>query len=274
MNRSVTILRRATPGKKERQGMAYECILSERRGAVGLITLNRPDKLNALSFPLMEELEDALSGHEADDAVKAVILTGAGERAFSAGADIHEMAGLSAEELARRGDRRGQTFWHIANYKKPLIGAINGLAYGGAALVSSSLDLRIGCERSEFRFLAASYGRVNSTWSLPALVGVPKAKELLYTGRVVAAAEAERIGLLNRVVPAAMLLEAAFEMGEMIAKNDARMVQGIKRLIHEGMGLDWQGRYDLEEEARATWLAAGHPRDGFRDFLARKPARR
>ena len=251
--------------------MDYEFIISERRDAVALITLNRPEKLNALSFPLMEELDDALSGYEADDDVKAVVLTGAGERAFSAGADIHEMAGLSSEELARRSDTRGRISWHIASYPKPLIGAINGLAYGGAALLSSSLDLRIGCERTQFRFLAASYGRVNSTWSLPALVGIPKAKELLYTGRVVTVDEAERIGLVNQVVPSAKLIESAVEIGQMIAKNDARMVQGIKRLLHEGMGLDWQGRYDLEEEARATYLSAGHPRDGFKDFLARKP---
>ena len=253
--------------------MDYEFIISERRDAVALITLNRPEKLNALSFPLMEELDDALSGYEADDDVKAVVLTGAGERAFSAGADIHEMAGLSSEELARRSDTRGRISWHIASYPKPLIGAINGLAYGGAALLSSSLDLRIGCERTQFRFLAASYGRVNSTWSLPVVVGIPKAKELLYTGRVVTVDEAERIGLVNQVVPSAKLIESAVEIGQMIAKNDARMVQGIKRLLHEGMGLDWQGRYDLEDEARATYLVAGHPRDGFKDFLARKPAR-
>ncbi|MGC2415209.1 MAG: enoyl-CoA hydratase/isomerase family protein [Stellaceae bacterium] len=253
--------------------MAYQYILSERQGAVAVITLNRPEKLNALSFPLMQKLGDALTGYEADDEIKAVILTGAGERAFSAGADIHEMAGLSSEELAQRSETRGNISWHIASYQKPLIGAINGLAYGGAALLSSSLDLRIGCEKTQFCFLAASYGRVNSTWSLPALVGIPKAKELLYTGRVVAAEEAERIGLLNRIVPAAKLLESAIEMGQMIAKNDPRMVQGIKRLLHEGMGLDWRGRYDLEDDARATWLSAGHPREGFKDFLARKPVR-
>jgi len=102
------------------------------------------------------------------------------------------------------------------------------------------------------------------------LVGIPKAKELLYTGRVVAAEEAGRIGLLNQIVPAAKLIEAAVELGQMIAKNDQRMVQGIKRLLHDGMGMDWQQRYDLEDEARATWLAAGHPREGFRDFLERK----
>jgi 2-(1,2-epoxy-1,2-dihydrophenyl)acetyl-CoA isomerase len=250
--------------------MAYEFILTERYDAVAVITLNRPDKLNALSYPLVRELDEALAQYETDDDVKAVVLTGAGERAFSAGADIHEMAGLSSEELATRAEVRGRATWHIATFGKPLIGAINGLAYGGAALLSSTLDLRIGCERTAFRFLAASYGRVNSTWSLPLLVGLPKAKELLYTGRIVTAEEAERIGLLNQAVPAARLLEACVEIGQMIAKNDARMVQGIKRLLHEQIGMDWRGRYDYEEQARSTWLAAGHPREGFRDFLSRK----
>src|SRR6201993_4248517 len=250
--------------------MAYEFILTDRFDAVAVITLNRPEKLNALSYPLMRELDQALTQYEGDAEIKAVILTGAGERAFSAGADIHEMAGLSAEELATRGEGRGEPPWHGASFAKPLIGAINGLAYGGAALMSSTLDLRIGCERTAFRFLAASYGRVNSTWSLPLLVGLPKAKELLYTGRVVAAEEAERIGLLNQVVPAARLLDTALEMGQAIATNDARMVQGIKRLLHEEIGMGWRDRFNTEEDARATWLAAGHPREGFKDFLERK----
>src|SRR5713101_4129654 len=250
--------------------MAYEFILTERFDGIAVITLNRPDKLNALSFPLMQELGDALTRYEADDEVKAVILTGAGERAFSAGADIHEMAGLTAEELAIRQEVRGHATWHIATFAKPLIGAINGLAYGGAALLSSTLDLRLGCERTAFRFLAASYGRVNSTWSLPLLVGLPKAKELLYTGRIVLPEEAERIGLLNQVVPAARLLDTCLEIAQMIAKNDARMVQGIKRLLHEQIGTGSRERYTNEEDARATWLAAGHPREGFKDFLDRK----
>ena len=255
--------------------MAYQFILAERAGAVAIITLNRPEKLNALSFGLARELDEALTGYEKDDAVKAVILTGAGERAFSAGADIHEMADMSSEELAQRQAFRNEATWHIATFQKPLIGAINGLAYGGAALLSSTLDLRIGCERSAFRFLAASYGRVNSTWSLPLLVGLPKAKELLYTGRVVGAEEAERIGLLNQVVPAKDLVESAVEMAQAIAKNDARMVQGIKRLLHDGIGAGWRERYANEEDARGSWLSAGHPREGFKDFLGRKgPAAR
>ena len=250
--------------------MGYAYIMIERLDDVALITLNRPEKLNALSFGLVRELDEELTQLEDDDAVKAVILTGAGERAFSAGADIHELAGLSAEELAQRQEFRNQANWHIATFAKPLIGAINGLAYGGAALLTSTLDIRLGCERTKFRFLAASYGRVNSTWSLPLLVGMPKAKELLYTGREVMAEEAERIGLLNQVVPATQLRDTAVHMAEMIAKNDTRMVQGIKRLLHEDIGLHWQERYHNEEEARATWLTSAHPREGFKDFLSRK----
>ena len=106
--------------------MAHEFILTERFDGVAVITLNRPDKLNALSFPLVRELDDALTRYEADTDIKAVILTGAGDRAFSAGADIHEMAGLSGEELATRQELRGQATWHIANFAKPLIGVCTG----------------------------------------------------------------------------------------------------------------------------------------------------
>ncbi len=250
--------------------MSYEYILTERLGGVNLITLNRPEKLNALNFGLARELDEELTQIENDDAVKVVILTGAGERAFSAGADIYEMVGLSADELAARHVFRNRATWHIATFGKPIIGAINGLAYGGAALLSSMLDIRIGCERTTFRFLAANYGRVNSTWSLPVITGLAKAKELLYTGRLVKAEEAERIGLLNQVVPSAELRDTAIQMAHMIAKNDVRMVQGIKRLLHEDIGMSWRERYDNEQEARGSWLTSSHPREGFKEFLSRK----
>src|SRR5262249_53648638 len=101
--------------------MAYEFILTERFDNVAVITLNRPDKLNALTFPLVRELDEVLTQYEADDDIKTVILTGAGDRAFSAGADIHELAGLSAGELAARQEARGHATWHIASFGKPLI---------------------------------------------------------------------------------------------------------------------------------------------------------
>lgn len=250
--------------------MTHQNILTERTDKIALITLNRPEKLNAMSYELACDLDEELQRIESDDDVRAVILTGAGPRAFSSGGDIHQMAKSSAEELAARGARRSQINWHIATFAKPLIGAINGLAYGAGAMLSSMLDIRIGCEMTEFRFLAARYGRVNSTWSLPQVVGMPKAKELFYTGRVVNAAEAERIGLLNQVVPSAELLDTALQMGRLISENDPRMVQGIKRLLHEDIGLSWRQRFDGELNARQTTLKANHPREGFRDFLQRK----
>ena len=250
--------------------MTHQNILTERTDKIALITLNRPEKLNAMSYELACDLDDELQRIESDDDVRAVILTGAGPRAFSSGGDIHQMAKSSAEELAARGARRSQINWHIATFAKPLIGAINGLAYGAGAMLSSMLDIRIGCEMTEFRFLAARYGRVNSTWSLPQVVGIPKAKELFYTGRVVNAEEAERIGLLNQVVPSAELLDTALQMGRLISENDPRMVQGIKRLLHEDIGLSWRQCFDGELNARQTTLKANHPREGFRDFLQRK----
>jgi 2-(1,2-epoxy-1,2-dihydrophenyl)acetyl-CoA isomerase len=254
--------------------VSYENILVEKvEGGVGVITLNRPARLNALSYPLTIELDAALTDFENDDDIRAVVITGAGEKAFSAGADIHEMAGISEDELAERGKRRSALTWHLATLKKPTIGAVNGLAYGGAALLSSSLDIRIGCERSSFRFLAATYGRINSSWSLPMVVGWAKAKELLYTARVVTADEAVQMGLLNKIVPADQLRDAAIEMGRQIAGNTPEMVQGIKRLLLEDVGRAWLEMYEAEKTALSTDLKPSPVLEGFKDFLSRKAPR-
>jgi len=175
--------------------MSYQNILTQRVGRAALVTLNRPEKLNALSYELHRELDQELTLIENEQGVDVVILTGAGDRAFSSGGDIPQMASTTAEELAARREFHSKATWHIATFAKPIIGAINGLAYGGGAMLSSMLDIRIGCDRTAFRFLAVRYGRVNSTWTLPLMVGMAKAKELLYTGRVVEAKEAERFGV-------------------------------------------------------------------------------
>ena len=250
--------------------MSYQNILTERIDKIALITLNRPEKLNAMNYELASDLDEELRTIENDDDVRAVILTGAGPRAFSSGGDIIQMVGMTTEDLAARSEFRSQANWHIATFRKPIIGAINGLAYGAGAMLTSMLDIRIGCELTEFRFLAARYGRVNSTWSLPLLVGMGKAKELLYTGRVVKADEAERIGLLNQVVPSAQLRDTAIKMAQLVSENDSRMVQGIKRLLHEDIGMPWHERFDNERAARATSLKSNHPREGFKEFLDRK----
>jgi enoyl-CoA hydratase/carnithine racemase len=247
-----------------------EHILFAQADGVAVITLNRPQVLNALSMPLMSEVDAALAHCEGDDDVRAIIVTGAGEKAFSAGADIHEMAGMAQEELDRRQANRGEITWRLATCRKPVIGALNGLAYGGAAVLASTFDIRVGCERTKFRFLAATYGRINSTWTLPVLVGMPMAKELLFSGRVVEAAEAKAIGLLNHLVPAGELMAATRELAVTIAKNTPAMVQGIKELLNEGLGASWHERMQMERELLSGRLKPAHPREGFKDFLERK----
>ncbi len=246
-------------------------ILIERDRGVGVITLNRPEVLNAMNRAMSREIDEALSSFENDSEIAAIVITGAGRRAFSAGADIHEMARLAEQaEAAAPDPRRSEYAWHIASCRKPTIGAINGLAYGGAAVLAASLDIRVGSENASFRFLAASYGRVNSTWNLPMQVGWPVAKELLFTGRVVQAQEAHRIGLLNHVVAADLLLPKAVEIGRQIAENDTRMVQGIKELMIEDVGRSWHEMHENEMEAQAGKLVPTPIREGFQSFLDRK----
>src|SRR5438094_1122429 len=240
--------------------MSYQNIVAERVDKVAIITLNRPEKLNAMSYELACELDEELTKIENDEDARVVILTGAGLRAFSAGGDIRQRVKWRPEEMAARSENRREANWRLATFTKPIIGAINGLAYGAGAQLTTMVDIRIGCEHAEFQFLAAKYGRANSTWSLPLVVGMPKAKELLYTGRLVKAEEAERIGLLNQLVPCADLRETSIQMAQLISKNDSRMVQGIKRLLHEDIGMDWRGRYDNEQSARKTYLKANSPR--------------
>jgi enoyl-CoA hydratase len=250
--------------------MAYQNILSERVDRVAIVTLNRPEKLNAMSYELAAELDEELGRIERDDELRVVVLTGAGPRAFSAGGDIMQMVKSTPEEMAARTEKRREMNWHLATFTKPIIGAINGLAYGAGAQLTTMLDIRIGCENTEIQFLAAKYGRANSTWSLPLVVGMPKAKELLYTGRPVRAEEALSIGLLNQVVASAELRDAALVMARQIADNDARMVQGIKQLLDDGVGMAWRERFDAEHNARKGKLKANSPREGFKAFLERK----
>lgn len=253
--------------------LEYTSILFEKDGGVAIITLNRPQALNAINSTLRQEIDDAITLSEVDDDIRCMIFTGAGERAFSAGGDIKEQvanADLSPEDRARRAAQGTPWSWRVANCRKPTIGAINGLAYGGAALLASCFDIRIGCERSSFRYLAASYGQANSTWSLPLVVGLPKAKELMFTGREVFAEEALQIGLLNKVVPAEDLLDEARGMADMIANAHPVMVQGIKRLLHQGIGVGLPDRHQLERDATSTWMRYVSPKEGFREFIERK----
>lgn len=215
-------------------------------GGVGIITLNRPQARNALSFSLRAELVEAVALMEREPGVRALVITGAGE-AFCAGADVKELASVPGGILSPEATMN--FVWDLANLRLPTIGAINGLAYGGGALLATAFDIRIGCERATFRFLAARYGRINSTWSLPVIVGWARTKELVYTGRLVEAEEALQIGLLNKVVPSDQLTAAAVEIGREIAKNVPESVQAAKRLLNQDLGRSWEDMYRSEGDA-------------------------
>jgi len=230
--------------------MTYEHILVDVEDGVAILTLNRPKQLNAMNRQLGVELHDAVKKAEADDAIGCIVITGAGDRAFSAGGDIKEQlsddAKYSDEELDEKRDNKRR--YEIAACLKPTIGMMNGLAYGGAAVLSSSLDMRVGCEATRFRFLAAAYGRINSTWTLPNQVGWPIAKELLFTARIVEAEEAYRIGLINHLVPRAQLREKTMEIARTIAANHRGAVMGIKKLMLKQMAQDLEQQFDAEHE--------------------------
>jgi enoyl-CoA hydratase len=252
--------------------MAYEHILVDVEDGVAILTLNRPEKLNAMNRKLGQELHHAVKQAEADDAIGCIVITGAGEKAFSAGGDIHEQlsddARYSDDELA--GIRNRRRSYEISACAKPVIGMINGLAYGGAAVLSSSLDMRVGCEGTKFRFLAAAYGRINSTWTLPNQVGWPIAKELLFTARIVEAEEAYRIGLLNHLVPRAQLRAKTMELAKMIAGNHRGAVMGVKALLLQQMNQNLEEQFDAEHEYTTHVMRGAKAKDAFPEFISRK----
>ena len=251
--------------------MSRQAIKTDQVDRVAIVTLNRPEVLNALNLQLVTELDEAISEMERDDGVGAIIITGAGERAFSAGADIHENRELSNDDNREAiTEKRSEYTWHLATCAKPVIGAINGLCYGGGTVMATSLDFLVGCERSSFRFLAVNYGQMNATWSLPVLVGLPRAKELLYSGREVFADEAYHMGLINHLVPSEQLMDKAVEIAAGIAKNRVEGVANIKQMLHEHSGLAMEEQYRNEINARSGRFKGLSVEEGFKDFLDRK----
>ena len=138
--------------------MSYETISIEQVQRVAIVTLNRPEVLNALNLQLVRELDEAIINMVQDEDVGAIVITGAGERAFSAGADIHENREKSQEERDEAAAERAEYTWRMASCPKPIIGAVNGLCYGGGTVMATSMDFLIGCDNSSFRFLAVNYG--------------------------------------------------------------------------------------------------------------------
>jgi methylglutaconyl-CoA hydratase len=246
-----------------------QLVLEERHGAVLLITLNRPERHHALNVALSEAIADAVTRAEADESVRVLVLTGSGDRAFCAGADMVEVSGVGG--AAARPGGAGRAITGVAATPLPVIAAINGYCYGGGMSLALSCDIRLASETASFRLPGAEYGLVVCATTLPRLVGAAKAKELIFTARRVEAAEALACGLVNAVYPQAELLPAALAMAETIAANSVAAIRASKRVIDAATLVD--AARAMEAEANRTLRGSPEQTARFRAATARVTGR-
>jgi enoyl-CoA hydratase len=255
--------------------MPYETLSLAIVDRIATLTVNRPDKLNALNDRVIEELGDAIDAVRADPDVGGVILTGAG-RAFVAGADIAQLeshGAVSAKALAMRGQ---DVFRRFETSPKPTIAAVNGFALGGGCELAMACHLRVASDAAKFGQPEAKLGLVpgyGGTQRLTRLVGKGRALQLLLTGEMIDAAEAYRIGLVNRVVPAAELLGAATGLLQTILANGPLAVAACIEAVNHGADASLDDALALEATAFGLLAATEDKREGTRAFLEKRPPR-
>ena len=254
-----------------------EVLTFETRGAVALLTLNRPEKLNALNDGLLDAIVGALDRVELDAAVRAVVVTGAG-RAFSAGADItafrrHMQAG-PAEAVAhfmRPGHRMTR---RVESFPKPIIAAVNGLAFGGGCELVEATHIALAAQEATFSKAEVNIGIIptfGGTQRLPRNVGRKAALELILSGRVFDAAEAARLGLVNRVVPAADLLDAALVLAAELTTKPPLTLAAALAAVHRGMDASIDDGLAIEEAAFARIVPTHDAQEGVAAFVEKRP---
>lgn len=262
-----------------------ELVQVEKRGKVGIIRMNNQKALNALSASFMGEINEALDVIEADSELGVVIITGfevevekdgvkKTKRSFIAGADIKEMLPMTAVETLAWGKVGTDLNFRLENFKLPVIAAINGFCLGGGNELAMSCDIRIASEKATFGQPEVGLGitpGAGGTQRLPRLVGAGIAKELLYTGRVIKADEAYRIGLVNRVVAPEALLDTCIELAEEILKNSPVAVQQTKRAVNDGLQTDIRTGVNYEAQAFAVCNASEDKKIGMTAFVEKKP---
>jgi enoyl-CoA hydratase len=253
--------------------MAYENILVETRGHVGLITLNRPKALNALSSPLMAELTEALDTFEADNNIRAMVLTGS-EKAFAAGADIKEMQEKTWSE-AYMEDFITAGWERLTRCRKPVIAAVAGFALGGGCEVAMMCDFIIAADSAKFGQPEVNLGippGAGGTQRLTRFVGKSKAMEMCLTGRFMDAEEAERAGLVSRIVPAADLIEEALRTAEAIASKSMAANMIIKESVNRAYETTLSEGVRFERRMFHACFGSQHQKEGMAAFSEkRKP---
>ena len=255
--------------------MPFDNLLLERDGAVALVTINRPQVLNALNLATLDELRRVILDLKKDDSVRVLILTGSGEKAFVAGADVNELAEqapISGREHALSGQH---VLDLIENMGKPVIAAINGYALGGGCELALACTLRIAADTARLGQPEINLGVLPGyagTQRLPRLVGKARAMELILTGAQISASEAERIGLVNRVVPAAVLLIEAKKLAAALARQAPIAVRYIIDAINRGLEMPFVEGCRFEATLFGLVAASEDMREGTRAFLEkRKP---
>ena len=256
--------------------MAFDNLLLERDGAVAIVTINRPNVLNALNAPTLDELRRLILELKADDAVRAVILTGAGEKSFVAGADINELA-MQTPTSGREHALTGQHVLDlIEQMGKPVIAAINGFALGGGCELAMACTLRLAADTARLGQPEINLGLIPGyagTQRLSRLVGKGKALELILGGAPITAAEAERIGLVNRVVPAADLMADARRLAAQLAANAPIAMRYIITAINKGLEMPFAEGCVFEATLFGLIASTDDMREGTTAFLEkRKPA--
>ncbi|MFN7980812.1 MAG: enoyl-CoA hydratase-related protein [Vicinamibacterales bacterium] len=255
--------------------MAFDNLLLERDAAVATVTINRPKVLNALNAQTLDDLHRAMRELQQDADVRAVILTGAGERAFVAGADIHELAEQTPVEGRARALAGQRVFRLIEQLGKPVIAAINGFALGGGCELAMACTLRLAADTAKLGQPEINLGLLPgyaATQRLPRLVGKGRALELLLLGTPIDATEAARIGLVNRVVPAAELMTTARQMAATLASKAPVATALILDAVHNGLEMPFEEACNYEASLFGLVAATDDMREGTRAFLEKRPA--
>ena len=249
-----------------------EYITYEAEGQIGIITINRPKALNALNSTVLDELDKTLDGVDLES-IRCLILTGAGEKSFVAGADIGEMSSLTKAEGEAFGKKGNDVFRKIETFPIPVIAAVNGFALGGGCEISMSCDIRICSENAVFGQPEAGLGITpgfGGTQRLARIVGTDKAKEMIYGARNIKAEEAYRIGLVNNVYPLEELMPAAKKLAATIARNAPIAVRNCKRAINEGLQVDMDQAVVIEEKLFGNCFETYDQKEGMAAFLEKR----
>ena len=253
----------------------YQTIRYEKQDNIAILTIDRPEALNALNSTVIGELEQAISEVENDASLGCLILTGAG-RSFVAGADIGEQKPLDLAAGCKWGQRGSALLRRIEKLEIPTIAAVNGFALGGGCELALACDIILASEKAKFGQPEVTLGITpgfSGTQRLPRRVGVAKAKELIFSGKMIRADEAEKIGLANAVYAPEALMEGAMEMARSFTKNAPIAVKYSKACIDRGMQMDIDDGIALENELFGMCYATADQKEGMTAFLEKRPAK-